>query len=173
MMSAAVRDDARLLGLGMAGVLSMAIVYSVQLFNGQPPDRSALRPFEGEIVDSRITDSRGRIYAELRVRGESGSVILSQRMPENLARKAVQPTRGSLISALIAEGQSTDATTGLARRSLWELWAAGAPVVSFEELSRFHSFEAAGWRMFSYVCGVAGAACLALRELRRRRRVDP
>lgn len=151
----------------------MVIVYGGQLFNGQPPDRSALRPFEGEVVESRIANSRGRIYAEIQVRGDSGSVILSQRMPENLARKAVQPARGSAISALIAEGRFSDARTGLARRSLWELSVAGTPVVSFEELFKFHSFEAAGWRMFSYLCGAFGAACLAVRELRRRRRADP
>lgn len=151
----------------------MAIVYGVELFNGPPPERSALRPLSGEIVDSRISKSKGRLYAEIQVRAEYGNVILSQRMPQNLATAAAQAAPGTVISALITGARFTDARTGLERRSFWQLSVGGVPVVPFEDLMKFHAFEAAGWKMFAHICGAVGAACVAVRGLRRRLRADP
>ena len=151
----------------------MAIVLGVELFNGPIPDRSDLSSFTGRIVDSKISNSKGRIYAEIQVRGDLGNVILVQRMPHQLASKAVQLPPGTTITALIAEKKFTGTRTGLVRRSVWQLSVGGAPIVPYEELLRFHTSEATGWRMFAYGLGAIGVTFLAVFGFRRRSRANP
>lgn len=151
----------------------MAITVAVGLINGSPPERSSLKPFIGEVIKTRVSKSRGLLYAEIRARADSRNVILFQRMPEGLASKAVQPLPGTAIAALIAPDMSTDAWTGLERRSLWQLSVKGVPVVSFEELVEFHAREAAGERTFALSFGAVGIASLIARWWRRHRRANP
>lgn len=167
------KTDYQLFGLGLGVTLILPIVLGVELINGRVPARQELSVVAGSLIDSQLSKSRGRSYAEVRVQGDSGHLLLLQGMPEPMASRLLSAPSGSAVSALVIDSkESTDSRAGLKRYPMWQLSIDGQQIISYEELRKFHSNEAAWRRKFGYCAALVGLVFLAAFAIRRLRRAQ-
>jgi hypothetical protein len=165
--------DVKLLGYGLGATLVFAIIIGVELFNGPPPEYSSLSPVTGEMVETYISKSRERVFADIRVKANLSDFILFQHVPERLASKIAELPSGATVSALILDKEFVDRRTSLPRHSMWQLSIDGKQVFSYDEIVQFHGNQTARWRTLAYCSAVVGVACLVAIAIRRLNRADP
>jgi hypothetical protein len=152
-------------GLGIGGLLVLAIMEALLFARGPSPERQTLKDLSGNLVEVRMVNrGSGDVVAEVVIERDKAPTVLFQHNMKHLKAKVETLRAGDLIVASVSEKSYG---TGGIRRPMWELAANGRRILSYEEIAAAQGARSSDERSIGLAAGMFGVLCLAIFGIRR------